>query len=236
MNKRKKRATIGIAVALVAFLTWVVVAPYLTLYQMKRAAQHYDSAALSSHVDFQSVRASLKEQLDAMFAQRAKQDPRLQDSPLAALGNAAAGIAAQRLVEVYVTPEGIARLMDGARPALDSTRSATQATPGEPTAPGAQAASITPEAQAGQDTQLAQGVQAAPDGQGAAVATNTGPTTPSPDFSMAYESFNRFVVRVNDKDLGQVGLVLQRRGLGWKLTDIELPQRLHATAPPGSTN
>lgn len=41
--------------------------------------------------------------------------------------------------------------------------------------------------------------------------------------TMAYESFDKFVIRVDTEDGGEAKFVLRRRGLGWKLTEIILP-------------
>lgn len=247
MTKRKKIAIIGISVAVVAFLAWVVAAPYLTLYQMKRAAQRNDSAALSHYIDFQGVRDDLTRQIDTMFAQRVKLDPRLQDSPLAALGNAAAQVMAQRLVETYVTPEGIAQLLGGMQPAMQGAGEPAPPTPANPNAaplptpPAGPNAAPAPTTPAGPNAAPAPTAQAAPVDPGRGVAqngqvtqappSNPGATSPavvvqapSLDISASYESFNRFVVRVRDQDMGEVSLVLQRHGLGWRLAGIELPQ------------
>lgn len=232
MTRRKKIATIGISIAVAAFVAWVLLAPYLTLYQMKRAAQRNDSAALSHYIDFESVRADLTRQIDTMFAQRAKLDPRLQDSPLAALGNAAAQVMAQRLVETYVTPEGIAQLLDGMQPALQGAREPAQPPPSSPDAapapttpaiPDAAPATTTPSDPGSSVLQGGQ-VSRAPPGIPAAASPAVTAQAPSVDVSASYESFNRFVVRLHDKDMGKVRLVLERHGLGWRLAGIDLPQ------------
>lgn len=44
-----------------------------------------------------------------------------------------------------------------------------------------------------------------------------------PDASMAYESLDKFVVKSNRAEGGELRLVLRRRGLDWKLTEILLP-------------
>lgn len=41
--------------------------------------------------------------------------------------------------------------------------------------------------------------------------------------TMAYESFDKFVIRVEAEEGGEAKFVLRRRGLGWKLTEIILP-------------
>ena len=41
---------------------------------------------------------------------------------------------------------------------------------------------------------------------------------------MSYESLNKFVVKVKNEDGGEVRLVLRRQGIGWRITDIIVPQ------------
>lgn len=47
---------------------------------------------------------------------------------------------------------------------------------------------------------------------------------PLSDASMSYEALNKFSVRVKDKDGEEIKFVLRRRGIGWKMTDIIIPQ------------
>ena len=56
-----KGKIIGIVGAL--FAIYVAAAPYITVYQMKSAAESRDGEALSEHIEFPSVRQSLKDQM-----------------------------------------------------------------------------------------------------------------------------------------------------------------------------
>jgi hypothetical protein len=47
---------------------------------------------------------------------------------------------------------------------------------------------------------------------------------PLSDASMSYESLSKFVVTVTNEDGEEARLVLRRRGIGWKITDIVIPQ------------
>src|ERR1044071_1876900 len=76
--------------------------PYFSFWRFTAALRSGDSAALSSRMDFPAIRASLKKQLVARFAQRATTHkwwgtlgPTLIDA----------------IVDAYVTPEGIAALI-----------------------------------------------------------------------------------------------------------------------------
>jgi len=76
--------------------------PYFSFWRFTAALRSGDSAALSARMDFPAIRASLKKQLVARFAQRTTSDkwwgnlgPTLIDA----------------IVDAYVTPEGIAALI-----------------------------------------------------------------------------------------------------------------------------
>lgn len=92
---------------------YLVGSPYLTVYQMKSAAEKRDGAALSEFIEFPSVRQSLKDQLNAHLADEMAADPEMADNPFSAIGSALAGTLAEKMVDAYVTPAGITRLMAG---------------------------------------------------------------------------------------------------------------------------
>ncbi len=86
----------------VALLLVYIASPYYSFWRFTAALRSADSAALSSRMDFPAIRASLKKQLVARFAQRTSSHkwwnnlgPTLIDT----------------IVDAYVTPEGIAALI-----------------------------------------------------------------------------------------------------------------------------
>ena len=95
------------------FIRWLVIigvvvlvvygaSPYFSFWRFRTAVQSRDAAAISSRVDFPAVRASLKRQLVARFAnQTSSHKRRVNIGPT--LINA--------IIEAYVTPEGIAALL-----------------------------------------------------------------------------------------------------------------------------
>jgi hypothetical protein len=106
---------IGIVIAAFALVAYVIALPYITLYQMKKAVDNHDSEALSSHIDFPSVRESIKDQLNAKLMDKMQGDD-VEKNPFAALGMAFAGTLVDKMVDAYVTPTGIAQLMEGENP------------------------------------------------------------------------------------------------------------------------
>lgn len=172
MSKGRIIAVIG-----ALFAIYIAATPYITVRQMKAAAESRDGGALSEYIEFPSVRQSLKDQMNAMFL-REMADDKMKDNPFAALGAAFAGAIVDKMVEAYVTPAGITELMAGERPKA--------AEPGK--AGGNSAREVLSDA------------------------------------SMSYESWNKFVVNIRDESDWEGKLVLRRRGLGWKVTEIVLPR------------
>lgn len=172
-----KVALLGVVAGLLAI--YVAAAPYITVHKMKAAVESHDGEALSEHIEFPSVRQSLKDQMNAMFAKEMAEDEEKNGNPFAALGTALAGMMVDKVVDAYVTPAGISQLMAGEKP--------------------------NPQA-----------------GQGEA-GSSSSDRKPLEDATMSYESLDKFVVRVKYNDGGEGKLVLRRRGLGWKLTDIIVP-------------
>lgn len=80
----KGKVALGIAAGL--FAIYVAAAPYITVYQMKSAAEDHDGEALSVHIEFPSVRQSLKDQMNAMFSKRMAEDAEMKDSPFFGIG------------------------------------------------------------------------------------------------------------------------------------------------------
>lgn len=111
---------------------YVAASPYITVYQIKSAAEKKDGGALSEYIDFVSLRQNFKDQMNAMFM-REMDSQEMDDNPFAMLGVAFAGMMVDRAVETYVTPAGITQLMSGQKPDT-SQKSTTEQSPTETTA------------------------------------------------------------------------------------------------------
>lgn len=175
----KGKVFLGIAAGLLAI--YVAAGPYIVVQQIRSAAEERDGEALSEHVEFPSVRQSIKDQVNAEFAKQMVEDQSMRDNPFAALGAAFAGVMVDKMVDAYITPAGITRLMAGEKPAQNST------------IPGGEE-------------------QGQPDRK------------PLADAAMAYESLDKFVVKVKNEEGGEGRFILRRRGfVDWKLTEIIVP-------------
>lgn len=117
----KNKVVLSIASALLA--VYVVAIPYITVHQMKSAAENHDGEALSEYIDFPSVRQSLKDQMNAMFAKKMAEDNEMKNNPFAAFGVALVGMMADKMVDAYVTPAGIAQMMAGEKPLRQAAQS-----------------------------------------------------------------------------------------------------------------
>src|SRR5213594_5032106 len=78
------------------------VSPYFSFWRFTVALRAGDAAALSSHVDFPAIRASLKKQLVARFARAATGHKRWSNLGPTLIDT---------IVDAYATPEGIAALL-----------------------------------------------------------------------------------------------------------------------------
>lgn len=90
------------AILCVVLLMVYVASPYFSFWRFTEAVRSGNSAAISSRVDFPSVRASLKKQLIARFAgktERHNRWPNLGPTLIDAI------------IDAYVAPDGIAALL-----------------------------------------------------------------------------------------------------------------------------
>lgn len=95
------------AVALVALYA---VSPWIAAERLARALKSGDPAAIDRMVDFPAVRQSLSSQLTARMNAEMREDPETANNPFAGLVTLIAPTLVNQLVNVIVTPEGIAKL------------------------------------------------------------------------------------------------------------------------------
>jgi len=88
-------------ICIVLLLTYAA-SPYFSFWRFRTALRSGDSAAISSRMDFPAVRASLKKQLVARFADATTGHKRWSN-----LGPTLI----DAIIDAYVTPEGIAALL-----------------------------------------------------------------------------------------------------------------------------
>ncbi len=164
---------IGICLGVVLVLGYVFATPYIAAYRMKVAAEAQDGEALSEFVDFPALRQSLKDQMAGKLWKEMAEDV-IEGNPLSAIGTAFGSMILKGVVDEFVTPAGLMKLMKGRKAGSDATRQTSSA--------------------------------------------------PFSDISLSYESFNKFSIITRDPESElEVKLILKRRGLQWKLTEVILP-------------
>lgn len=105
-----KPLLVGGAVVL-AFIGYMAAAPYLAVSAIKTGITEQDSEKLSDYIEFPTLRQNLKDQLNIiMMANAAKE---LDDNPFSALAAGFATTMVDTLVDSFVTPSGLAKLMSG---------------------------------------------------------------------------------------------------------------------------
>ena len=118
-----RKIIVGVAVAAVAafVLAWAV-SPILAAQDLIRAAKAGDERRIERLVDFPSLRASLKDELNDELIERMRRDPRVVES---GLGMMLAPMLLSGAVDTLVTPQVVADMVTTAE-APDPTR------PGDP--------------------------------------------------------------------------------------------------------
>ena len=104
--------------------TWAIVAavaflfvgaylgsPYWAARQFREAALSADVDRLDATVDFPAVRESLKSQLTVAMTAKFENDPKLKGNPFAGLGMMMMPAIVGKMVDGFVTPEGMSALM-----------------------------------------------------------------------------------------------------------------------------
>lgn len=107
-----RRALIAaFAVVVVALLAFYVASPYYAFHELTRAAKTGDRDGLADAVDFPAVREDFKAQLNAALLAKMGGDAGLKNNPLAAIGMLIAPAIVDRMIDVVITPDGIAQMV-----------------------------------------------------------------------------------------------------------------------------
>jgi hypothetical protein len=99
-----------------ALVVFIAAGPFIALHQIKEGVQQRDAAKLSEHVDFPALRLNLKSQFTAKIMKKAPSA--LQDTPIASWVMDLGSKLVDGMVDTYVTPAGLASMMEGKQPKL----------------------------------------------------------------------------------------------------------------------
>ncbi len=99
---------------LVFVVGYVAAGPYLTVAAIETAIVEHDSEKLSANIEFPALRQNLKDQFNAARTTNAATE--LADNPFAMLATVFVAKIAEGIVDSFVTPKGLAALMQGKKP------------------------------------------------------------------------------------------------------------------------
>ncbi len=110
-----KRIGSIVVLFVIIIVGYVTAGPFITIYQIKSGVEDQDSDKLSEHVDFTTLRANLKEQLNVLVVREAASGLK-DNNPFTALAMGFASKLVEDMVDTFVTPSGLANLMEGKKP------------------------------------------------------------------------------------------------------------------------
>lgn len=196
-SKLIKAAAVAVIVAIAGYWYW---SPFLTVRQLKSAAQNRDADGFNEHVDYPKVRESLKGQFSDMLAAKigksADSDNILANAG-AALGTMIGMAVMNPLVDAMVRPETIMRAMRNGQMSPNNNQSGD--------------------------------ARAQSDGNSGNQA-GAEPKDDKPKWAYERKGVNKVIAYATDakhpgeKNQKEFGLVLQRSGFAdWKVVEVKLP-------------
>lgn len=199
-----------------AALLYAYASPYLVLNNIHKAAEQNDYAAISQYIDYSSVQESLKAQV------KEKIEAGIQQKGFGNAGKFGAMLTemlSSQLVEALVTPESIQLLFQGK--ALWDSELKPLASGTSQNAPSTELQSTTSIINSGSQTKT-QNHRSDENLTQAHSQTQKNDL----DFNAGYQSWKRFVVEIHQAHPKQdkIDVVLERRGLSWKVTQVLLPK------------
>ena len=123
----KKSILTLVTLLIIGFASYVIAGPYLTVHGIRSSIKENDTDRLSAYVEFKLLRANLKEQFNATMIKNTDED--MKNNPFAMMMVGVASQIVDGLVDVYVTPDSIAILLDGERPEYRARPSYTETKP-----------------------------------------------------------------------------------------------------------
>ena len=109
-----KKILISLLLFFVLISTFLGLGPFLTLYSIKESIEEKDSSKLSQNIYFPELRSNLKNQINLSLSDRINK--KLNDNPLRFLAEGLADIVIDETLDVFLTPDGLGRLIDGEDP------------------------------------------------------------------------------------------------------------------------
>ena len=99
---------------------FIAATPFFTVSSIKTAIVEKDSEQLSENVDFPIFRQNLKKQFNTAMMKNVRAE--FQNNPFAAIAAGFATNMVDGVVDSFITPSGLAMLMEGKKPSLSRSR------------------------------------------------------------------------------------------------------------------
>jgi len=109
-----KKILISLLLFFILVSTFLGLGPFLTLYSIKESIEEKDSSKLSQNIYFPELRSNLKNQINLSLSERINK--KLNDNPLRFLAEGLADIVVDETLDIFLTPDGLGRLIDGEDP------------------------------------------------------------------------------------------------------------------------
>ena len=109
-----KKILISLLLFFILMSTFLGLGPFLTLYSIKESIEEKDSSKLSQNIYFPELRSNLKNQINLSLSDRINK--KLNDNPLKFLAEGLADIVVDETLDIFLTPDGLGRLIDGEDP------------------------------------------------------------------------------------------------------------------------
>jgi hypothetical protein len=113
VQMKKLILPIALGVLLVLAIGAYFGSPYLAAHNFVEAAQAGDADKLDTYVDFPSVRDGFKAEMNARASAKASSEPGDKDNPLAGIGMMLAPMIIDKVIDTYVTPDGLSAMIKG---------------------------------------------------------------------------------------------------------------------------
>ncbi|MEN8213353.1 MAG: DUF2939 domain-containing protein [Pseudomonadota bacterium] len=111
-----KKAIWIISAIIIAFIGYGAASPFITISNIKTAVVEQDPQKLSDNIDFQILRQNVKNQVNSAMLKYSPAE--LQGNPFAVIAAGFATNIVEGAIDSFVTPSGLAMLMEGRRPPM----------------------------------------------------------------------------------------------------------------------
>lgn len=115
-----KKAVWIIGFVIIVAIGFVAASPFFTIANIKTAIVEQDSEKFSDNIDFPIFRQNLKNRFNRAMMENIGEE--IRGNPLAAIAAGFATKMADGVVDSFVTPNGLARLMEGKKPSISRSR------------------------------------------------------------------------------------------------------------------